>query len=194
MQLSEKRPWKLPFLTIEMKRLNACQDKSGCSSYINKDKITLLVYLGNPILKNDCIGIKIGSRLENDLINRRDIEVCEFVGSPLDLVTQFKGYKRIVLIDSIISGTLDIGSVVIFNDDEILSRSGNPHYIHGVNLSEALALSRRLGIPLPSEIFLIGIEIGKADEFGDTLSDDLNCKMDDIYHNIYDIISRFSRN
>ncbi|MGA1864475.1 MAG: hydrogenase maturation protease [bacterium] len=175
-----------------MKRLNACQDKSGASSDINKNKHTLLVYLGNPILKNDCIGIKIGSRLEKDLRTRRDIQICEFVGSPLDLVTQFTGYKRIILVDSIITGTLDIGSVVVFKDDEILTCSGNPHYVHGVNLAEALALSKRLGILLPSHILLIGIEIGKADEFGGTLSDDLNSKMDDIYHNIYDIISRFS--
>ncbi|MGA1842781.1 MAG: hydrogenase maturation protease [bacterium] len=147
--------------------------------------------MGNPILRNDCIGLKIGSRLERDLKTRRDIEVCEFVGSPLDLVTQFTGYKRIILVDSIITGSLDIGSVVVFKDDEILNSSGNLHYVHGVNLSEALALSKRLGIPLPSRILLIGIEIGKADEFGGTLSDDLNSKMDDIYHNIYDIISRF---
>jgi hydrogenase maturation protease len=172
-----------------MKRLNTCQDKSVVLPYKKTD--TLIVYLGNPILKNDCIGIKIGRQLENDLSDCTNIKVCEFVGSPLDLVTQFKGHKRTILIDSIITGTLDIGSVVILKGDELLSHSRNLNYIHGVNLPEALALGKRLGIPLPSQMLLIGIEIGKADEFGETLSEELNGKMDDIYHKIYDIVSRF---
>lgn len=173
-----------------MKRSNACQDKYELSPYISEN--TLLVYLGNPILKNDCIGIKIGRQLEDDLSHRKDIKVCEFIGSPLDLVVKFEGYKRIILVDSIITGTMDIGTVLIFKEEDLLNNSGSLHYLHGVNLSEALALSKRLGIPLPSPIILIGIEIGKADEFGETLSDELNGKMDDIYHNIYDIVSRFS--
>ena len=160
------------------------------SPYINKH--TLLVYLGNPILKNDCIGIKIGRQLEDDLADRKHIKVYEFVGSPLDLVTQFSGYKRVILVDSIITGTLDIGSVVIFKEDELLTHSKKPYYLHGVNLPEALTLGKYLGIPLPPQILLIGIEIGKADEFGETLSEELNSKLDDIYHNTYDIISRFS--
>lgn len=191
MQLSERCPWKSSSLTIKMKRLNACQDKFEVSSYKKTD--TLLVYLGNPILKNDCIGIKIGSRLENDLRKRKDIKVCEFIGSPLDLIYQITGYERVLLLDSIITGSLDIGSVVIFKEEELLNHSKNFHYLHGVNLPEALDLSRRLGIPLPSSIRLIGIEIGKADEYGETLSDELNDKLEEIYRNIYDVVCEFLR-
>lgn len=172
-----------------MKRLNGCQDKYVALSYKKKD--TLLFYLGNPILKNDCIGIRVGNRLEKDLNDNTKINICEFVGSPLDLVTQFAGYKRIILVDSIITGSLDIGTVVIFKEDELLNYSKNFHYLHGVNIPEALDLSKRLGIPLPAQIFLIGIEIGNADEFGETLSDELNDKLENIYHNIYDVIFRF---
>ena len=149
----------------------------------------MLFYLGNPILKNDCIGIRIGKRLETDLIHKKNIHIREFVGSPLDLVTQFTGYERVILVDSIMSGTLDIGSVVLFKEDEILNHARNFHSVHGINLPEALDLSERLDMPLPSQIFLIGIEIGEAGEFGETLSDALDSRMEDIYQNVVDIVS-----
>ncbi len=108
----------------------------------------------------------------------------------MDLVTQLTGYKRVILVDSIITGGLDIGSVVVFKKNELLNYSKNFHYLHGVNLPEALALSKRMGIPLPHQMLLIGIEIGKADEFGETLSDELNDKLEDIYENVFDAVSR----
>ena len=60
--------------------------------------------MGNPIVKNDCIGIEIGKRLEKDLIQHKNIHIREFVGSPLDLVTQFSGYRKIILVDAMMPG------------------------------------------------------------------------------------------
>ena len=151
----------------------------------------MLVYLGNPILKNDCIGIKIGERLENDLSIYKNIDVCEFVGSPLSLASQFTGYKGVILLDSIITGSLDIGSVVILKEEEILAYSKNLYYLHGINLPEALMLNKRLGIPLPAQILFIGIEIGRADEFGEILSDELEGKLDTIYYTVFVAITKF---
>ena len=153
---------------------------------------TLLIYLGNPIIKNDCIGIMIGRRLERDLDSQRNIDICEFVGSPLDLVTHFEGYQKVILVDSIMTGDLDIGTVVLFKEDEILDHAGNFHSLHGINLPEALALSKRLGMAMPSRILLIGIEIGDADEFGETLYEELHEKLEDIYQNVLSAVSGFS--
>ena len=152
----------------------------------------LLIYLGNPIIKNDCIGIRIGRRLERDLDSQRNIDICEFVGSPLDLVTHFEGYQKVILVDSIMTGDLDIGTVVLFKEDEILDHAGNFHSLHGINLPEALALSKRLGMAMPSRILLIGIEIGDADEFGETLSEELHEKLEDIYHHVLTAVSGFA--
>jgi len=153
---------------------------------------TLLIYLGNPIIKNDCIGIRIGKRLERDLGSRKDIHICEFVGSPLDLVTHFAGYQRVILVDSIMTGDLNIGTVVLFEEDEILNHARNFHSLHGINLPEALALSQRLGMDMPSSILLIGIEIGDADEFGETLTEELDGKLEDIYQNVFAAVSSFA--
>jgi len=144
---------------------------------------------GNPILKNDCIGIKIGKRLENDLSRQKNIHISEFVGSPLDLVIQFAGYQTVILVDSMMTGTLDIGTVVVFKEEDLLDHSKNFHSLHGINLPEALAISKSFDFPLPPRILLIGIEVGEAKEFGETLSDELNAKMEDIYQNVVHIVS-----
>lgn len=147
--------------------------------------------MGNPIIKNDCIGIKIGERLENEPSIYENIDIFEFVGSPLDLASQFSGYKGVILLDSIITGRLDIGSVVILKEEELLPYSQNLYYIHGINLPEALMLNKRLGIPLPAQMLFIGIEIGRADEFGEALSNELEGKLDTIYSTVFVAITQF---
>jgi len=159
---------------------------------MSTEKDTLLIYVGNPIIKNDCIGIIIGRRLERDLASQGNISIREFVGSPLDLVTRFAGYHRVILVDSIMTGSMDAGTVLLFNEDEILTHARGFHSLHGINLPEALALSRRLGMDMPSRILLIGIEIGDADEFGETLSDELHEKLEDIYRNVRAVVSGFA--
>ena len=104
---------------------------------------------------------------------------------------QFEGYKKVILLDSVISGHLDIGSVVVFKEEDILSRSQNFYLLHGINLPEALDLCKNLSMPLPSQILLIGIEIGRADEFGEILSDELHHQLEDIYRNVMTAISNF---
>ena len=89
------------------------------------------------------------------------------------------------------TGTLDIGSVVLFTEEDLLNHSKNFHSLHGINLPEALTLSKRFDMPSPSQILLIGIEIGEAGEFGETLSDELNTQMEDIYESVVNLVSRF---
>ncbi|MGA1794390.1 MAG: hydrogenase maturation protease [bacterium] len=154
---------------------------------------TLVIYLGNPIIKNDCIGIRIGRRLEEDLSNHTNISIREFVGSPLDLITHFAGYQRVILVDSIMTGSMEIGTVVLFKEDEILTHAGNYHSLHGINLPEALALSKRMGMDMPPHILLVGIEIGDAGEFGETLSEDLHGQLEGIYKNVRSVVSGFAQ-
>jgi hydrogenase maturation protease len=159
---------------------------------MSTEKETLLIYLGNPIIKNDCIGIILGRRLEEDLASEGNICIHEFVGSPLDLVTRFEGYQRVILLDSIMTGSMDPGTVLLFNEDEILTHARGFDSLHGINLPEALALSRRLGMDMPSRLLLIGIEIGDADGFGETLSEDLQGRLEDIYRNVRMVVSGFA--
>jgi hydrogenase maturation protease len=135
----------------------------------------LILYLGNPIVKNDQVGLIVGSQLAALFSRLPEVQVREFSGSPLDLVSDISGYERLILIDSISTGR-PVGSVVLFGEEEILSGKGDI-YLHGMNLSEALNLCRRIRLPFPEELNLVGIESGVMDEFGEKISGELQAKL-----------------
>jgi len=133
---------------------------------------TLILYMGNPIVKNDQVGLIVGSQIAAFYSSRPNVDVKEFGGSPLDLVSDIQGYDRLILIDSISTGQHPIGSVTLFGEEEILAGGGDV-YLHGMNLSEALKLCRRMQLPFPEELHLIGIEAGVIYEFDENLSAEL---------------------
>lgn len=47
---------------------------------------------------------------------------------------------------------------------------------------------------LLSQIFFIGIEMVEADEFEEILSNELNDKLENIYHHVFDAMFRFLEN
>ena len=96
----------------------------------------------------------------------------EFSGSPLDLVSDVSGYDRLILIDSISTQQSPIGSVILFGEEDVLSGKGDI-YLHGMNLSEALKLCRRLQLPFPKVMHLIGIEAGVIYRFDENMSTEL---------------------
>ena len=82
---------------------------------------TLILYMGNPIVKNDQVGLIVGSRIAAFYTTSADVTVRQFGGSPLDLVSDVHGYDRLILIDSISTGRHPLGSVTVFAEQDILS-------------------------------------------------------------------------
>jgi hydrogenase maturation protease len=141
-------------------------------------KRTLILYLGNPIVRNDQVGLIAGARLARELAGRPGVEVRKFGGSPLDLVSHLDGYRRLILIDSIWTGTKAPATVVLYREQELLAQRGDA-YPHGLNLPEAIRLARALELPLPAEIALIGIETGPITRFGEGLDAELADRLEE---------------
>ena len=139
---------------------------------------TLVLALGNPIARDDQVGLRIGARLADELTALPATELREFSGSPLDLVAEAEDCDRLVLLDAVCTGK-KIGTVTSFTEEELAAERGDT-YPHGLNVSEALALGRRMGLPVPKRIILIGIEVGPVREFGEALSPELAGKLDAI--------------
>jgi hydrogenase maturation protease len=140
---------------------------------------TLVLYLGNPIVRNDQVGLIAGARLARALAGRPGVEIREFEGSPLDLVSHLEGYHRLILIDSIWTGARRPGAVALYREPQLLAERGDA-YPHGLNLPEAVRLARRLELPLPAEIALIGIETGPITRFGEGLDPELTERLEEI--------------
>jgi len=140
---------------------------------------TLLLSLGNPIVENDQLGLIAGRRAASRFSGRPGVEAREFIGSPLDLLAECEGVRLLVLIDTVSTGDGEAGTVRLYDEAALMDHGGD-FYPHGLNLPQAIALARRLAVPLPERIFLIGIEVPRLHRFGERPSPAMAGRLEEI--------------
>jgi hydrogenase maturation protease len=133
---------------------------------------TLLLGMGNPILSDDSIGVRLAGDLGRALDGTPGLDVvpeCSVGG--LGLIDVLAGYDRVVVVDSIRTRGGRPGDWYRFTA-ESLRETMNLRNVHDANFATALALGRRLGHALPSdeEIHVFAIEVEENAEFSDSLS------------------------
>ncbi len=127
---------------------------------------TLLLGLGNPIVSDDSVGLKVSAILKERLAGRKDVEVSEDYWGGLRLMERLIGYDRAIVIDAIRTGAPP-GTLHRLTPDDIgTQRSASAH---DVNLATALEFGRRASVSLPENqrIILIGIEAENVLDFSE---------------------------
>ena len=130
---------------------------------------TLVLGLGNPLLRDDAVGILVAERLKPLLADQAGIEVDVDYWGGLRLMERMVGYERAIVIDAILSGA-EPGTVHVLAPGELpTQRSASAH---DVNLVTAIQFGRQAGVILPADdhITLIGIEAVETIEFGEELT------------------------
>jgi len=130
---------------------------------------TVVIGLGNPLLRDDGAGIRTARALKRRLSGRRDIEVVELYAGGLRLMEAMVGFKRALLVDAMQSGTVPPGTVQHFTTADFTA-TRNLRCAHDTSLASALFLGRQLGLVLPAQIEIWGIEASCLDTFGETLT------------------------
>jgi len=130
---------------------------------------TLVIGLGNPILGDDGVGWRVAENLR-DYLNDPDVEVlCLSLGG-LALMEHLAGYRRVIIVDAMTSGA-PAGTLHRMTAQEMDELSvQHTASVHDLSLSTALALGRELGLELPKEIQIVGVEARVELAFGETLS------------------------
>jgi hydrogenase maturation protease len=127
---------------------------------------TLVLGLGNPLVTDDSVGLRVVARLKPLLENRPDVEVSEDYWGGLRLMERMVGFDRAIVIDAICTGAPP-GTIHRLTPASIATqRSASSH---DVNLPTALALGRTAGLALPhdEDIALVGIEAEDVLTFGE---------------------------
>jgi hydrogenase maturation protease len=136
---------------------------------------TLLVGLGNPILGDDGIGIRLARDVAARLQGREGLEVlADGPLAGLDLVERLAGYARVILLDAFEAPELPTGTLLHAHAGA-LALGASASHVHALELAAALQIGRRLGLPLPaaSEIHILGVVARETHSFSETLSADL---------------------
>jgi len=100
---------------------------------------------------------------------RDEVEVLETEVAGFALMELMSGAERVILVDSIQFHDLEPGTVVEI-DPADLRTSLRLRSVHEIDLPTVLALGRRLGLPMPGEVRVFGIQAEDALSFGETLT------------------------
>jgi hydrogenase maturation protease len=123
---------------------------------------TLVLGLGNPLLGDDAVGLKVAALVRERLGGAPGVDVEEEEAGGLRLMERMTGYDRAILVDAAVTGGAPGEVRRLAPDDLPTQRTATAH---GIDLASALALGRQLGYPMPSEVTIVAIEAVSVLEF-----------------------------
>ncbi len=126
---------------------------------------TLVLGLGNPILTDDGVGVRVAERVE-DAVGQRDVTVMEASLAGLSILDQLAGYDRAIIVDAVQTVGGKAGQVYRLSTD-MLDTTQHPASLHDFDVGTALELGGRLGLALPKEMVIFGVEVADVETFGE---------------------------
>jgi hydrogenase maturation protease len=137
---------------------------------------TLVLGLGNPILKDDSVGLRVAQLLRPLLADKSNIDIDEDYWGGLRLMEHMVGYDKVIIIDAICTGS-NPGTIHRLSPGDVPTQHSAS--AHDVNLPTALEIGRRAGAHLPKseDIILIGVEAADVQTFDETLSPEVEASL-----------------
>ncbi len=137
---------------------------------------TLIVGLGNPILGDDGVGWRVAeevqARLEaQHLPAHQEVVVERLSIGGLGLMEHMLGYKRAIVIDAITTGEGTAGKLICLPLGALPDHSaGHTTSAHDTSLQNALIVAKEMGLNVPEEVWVVGIDAAQTYEFSEQLS------------------------
>ena len=125
---------------------------------------TIVIGLGNTILRDDGAGIYVARALVERLRGAADVREAELAG--LDLIEMLKGYDRAFIVDAIQLDGERPGDVFRMRPDDIRITPRLASF-HDIDVVTALALGRRLEFHMPEEVVIFGVQAADCRTLGE---------------------------
>lgn len=122
---------------------------------------TLILGIGNPILTDDGVGIKIARNLKEE---KPEIEVTETSEAGMVPLEEAIGYDKLIIIDSIKTEEGKVGDVYKLGLED-LKPSGYFPSTHGLDIATAFKLGQKLGYKIPEHINIYAVEVKDNSNF-----------------------------
>jgi hydrogenase maturation protease len=145
--------------------------------FVTIDMKTLILGIGNPILTDDGVGIRVAQQIGQQEIE--DVAVAETCEAGLALLDYIADHDRMIIIDSIKTGQGKPGELYHFRLDELGESSGFATS-HGLDMATAFKLGERAGYKIPGIISIYAVEVSDNDVFGETCSEEIEGRIPEI--------------
>lgn len=132
---------------------------------------TLVLGLGNPILTDDGVGVRVAEWVQAALPPGAPVECAAVSVGGLTLMEQMLGYERVILIDALLQPGGTPGRMHRWNLEDLRAAGGSPtaHSAspHDASLITALDLAQQMGMPIPAEVVIYAVEAANVIDFGE---------------------------
>jgi len=126
---------------------------------------TLVLGIGNPILSDDGVGIKVAHEVGGKL-NDPQVTVAETSAAGLSLLDSIVGYDKVIIIDAIQTEKGRAGQIYRMETEDfsLTKHFSSPHQI---NLATALELGKMLDLAMPQKITIFAVEAKDITNFSE---------------------------
>ena len=152
----------------------------------NETGIVRLLGLGNEILADDAFGILAAREVARRF--QGEIEVVQSSSAGYDLMDHLLGARRLLVVDTIVTGRARPGAISVFTADRVQpAPGGSPHFL---GLFEVLAVGRKLHLDVPKEIIVIAVEASDCVTVGGPIHPDVQSAIPEVV----ELVGRFLAN
>jgi len=151
----------------------------------NTEKNILILGMGNDILTDDGIGIKITKVLEKEFPNKGFIYDTLSLGG-LEIIEYIKDFNSVIIIDAIKTMNGIPGTVYHFVPEDF-KETLHLSNIHDISFLTSLRLAKDLEIKTPDDIHIIAIEILEDMVFSDNFTPQIQEKYPEILKEVKEI-------
>lgn len=126
---------------------------------------TLVLGLGNPILSDDAVGIRVAREVAGQ-VRDPQVTVTESSGAGLSLLDSIAGYGRVIIIDAIQTKEGSVGQTYRLGLEgfSLTRYFSSPHQL---NLATTLELGKMLGLAMPKEVTIFAVEAKDVSTFSE---------------------------
>jgi hydrogenase maturation protease len=150
----------------------------------------LVLFLGNPILADDRIGLVLGEMLKPMLESEgHEVEILEKAG--FSLIDYLENRPDAVIVDSVKTGNHEVGEIVTVKPEDFQQYA--PLTSHYVGIPETLKMMRLLDLNPPQHIHILGIEVEDPYTISEELSKKLTDRLNELSEGIHKNISSIAR-
>jgi hydrogenase maturation protease len=152
----------------------------------------LVLGLGNDILTDDAIGLRVVEAARERLAGEPDIEVKTTTEMGLALLDEIADRESVVLVDSVQTGEASPGKIHEI-DSLDLSRvlTTAPHFL---GIGETLALGKMLGLAMPRGVRIFAIEVADPYTLGTTMTPEVEAAVAPAARRVTEQALRFAKN
>jgi hydrogenase maturation protease len=131
---------------------------------------TLVLGLGNTILGDDGIGIRVVRDLRKTCVDAAGVEVVEASLAGMVLLDVIAGFDRVIVVDAIMTDDANPAGFVYELTLDDLGALVVPFASHALDLKTSIELGRRLGYKMPRSVRICAIKIAENTVFTEDLT------------------------